>query len=257
MSAHVLLTFDVEEFDMPLEYCHAISLDRQFEISRAGLSALLPVIDSESTPCTLFTTANYARQFPDTIRQLAARHEIASHTFYHSSFKEEDLLASKKVLENITGKTVSGLRMPRMKKVDMSSVREAGYRYDSSLNPTFLPGRYNNFREPRTIFKQQGVIQIPASVSPVLRLPLFWLAFKNYPYKLFYQLCRQCIIKDGYVCLYFHPWEFTDIYSCNLPRFVERYCGDPMVQKLHQLMIDLKRDCDFSTMQSLAFAHEE
>jgi hypothetical protein len=244
MSRYVLLSFDVEEFDMPLEYSRPISKDEQFEIGRAGLQALSPVIDSGNT--------NYARQFPETIRQLAELHEIASHTFYHSSFKIEDLLLSRQLLENIIAGKVYGLRMPRMKKISMRSVKEAGYLYDSSLHPTLLPGRYDNLGEPRTVFNQSGVTRIPASVSPLLRLPLFWLAFKNYPYNLFYLLCRQCIRQDGYVCLYFHPWEFTDIRSYNLPGFVTRYCGEQMLWKLNRLMIDLGRDCDFITMKSFA-----
>ena len=63
----------------------------------------------------------------------------------------------------------------------------AGYTYNSSINPTYLPGRYNNFDKPRTYYKQDGVWQIPASVSPLIRFPLFWLSFHNLPlwiYKL-------------------------------------------------------------------------
>ncbi|MBA4166061.1 MAG: DUF3473 domain-containing protein [Chitinophagaceae bacterium] len=252
MSRYVLLSFDVEEFDMPLEYGHSISPEEQFEIGSAGLAALSPVINGDDTTCTLFTTANFAGRFPDTIHQLAGIHEIASHTFYHSSFQEEDLLSSRQFLEKIAGTTVTGLRMPRMRKIAMRSVKDAGYLYDSSINPTLLPGRYDNPGEPRTVFSQNGVIRIPASVSPLLRLPLFWLAFKNYPYAFFYRLCRQCIEHDGYVCLYFHPWEFTDIHAYHLPGFVTRRCGKPMLDRLSRLIADLRRDCSFVSIRDFA-----
>ena len=55
------------------------------------------------------------------------------------------------------------------------------------------------------------LIQFPVSVTPHLRIPLFWLAFKNMPYALFLKLTLQTLRKDGYVCLYFHPWEFIDL----------------------------------------------
>jgi hypothetical protein len=189
MNSYTMLSFDVEEFDMPLEYDQQISPELQMETGRLGLEALIPIWEKYNTPCTLFTTANYAQHFPETIRELAKKHEIASHTFYHSTFETADLEKSRIVLEEMAGTHVTGLRMPRMKKVAMEDVAKAGYEYDSSINPTIIPGRYNNFHLPRTVYTENGVTRIPASVSPVIRLPLFWLAFKNYPYKLFLQLC--------------------------------------------------------------------
>lgn len=249
MNRHVLLSFDVEEFDLPLEYNHVIDLQEQMNIGKQGLERLMPLIDSQAITCTMFTTANFAHQFPAQIKQLAQKHEIASHTFYHSSFENKDLLASKLLLEEIAGKPVTGLRMPRMRGVEMSAVKNAGYIYDSSINPVFLPGRYNNLHLPRTVYKEEGVFRVPASASPHLRLPLFWMAFKNYPYSFFLYLCRQCIKKDGYLCLYFHPWEFIDINAYKLPWHIKRYSGEQMLKKLNLLINDLKKDCDFITMQ--------
>ena len=59
--------------------------------------------------------------------------------------------------------------------VDNAAIARAGYRYNSSLNPAFIPGRYMHLDSPRTWFMADGVMQIPASVSPLLRVPLFWL----------------------------------------------------------------------------------
>lgn len=248
MKGVVLLSFDVEEFDLPLEYNQLISLEEQLEIGRLGFEAVMPVVNDFNINCTMFTTANYALHFPQSIKQLDHSHEVASHTFYHSSFKIEDLILSKKILEEITGKPVTGLRMPRMKKVNMKDVANAGYIYDSSVNPTFLPGKYNNLYLPRTLYYEENVVRMPASVSPLLRLPLFWLAFKNYPLSFFINLCRQCIKKDGYVCLYFHPWEFTDIKKYNLPWYVKRIYGEKLIKKLQMLIAELKKDYTFTSI---------
>lgn len=249
MSRYVLLSFDVEEFDFPLEYHQIISVDEQMEVGRKGLEALLPLIDDFNLPCTMFTTANYALRYPNSIKQMAQQHEIGSHTFYHSLFQNEHLLQSKQLLENISGSKVIGLRMPRMKKVDINEVIKAGYVYDSSINPTFIPGRYNNLKSPRLLYKEQSIYRLPVSVSAGLRLPLFWLAFKNYPYSLFYKLCLGCIKKDGYVCLYFHPWEFTDIKKYHLPGYVKNICGDALLKRLQRLLTDLKKHAHFITTQ--------
>ena len=249
MNSFTMLSFDVEEFDMPLEYGQQISPELQMETGRLGLEALIPVWEKYNTPCTLFTTANYAQHFPEAIRALAKKHEIASHTFYHSSFETADLERSRIVLEEIAGTPVTGLRMPRMKKVAMEDVAKAGYEYDSSINPTIIPGRYNNFHLPRTIYTENGVTRIPASVSPMIRLPLFWLAFKNYPYKLFLHLCLQTLKKDGYICLYFHPWEFTNLANFKLPGYAKKPDGTVLQQRLERLIKDLSQRTQFITIR--------
>ncbi len=250
MSRYVLLSFDVEEFDIPLEYKETIGPDEQMEIGRIGLDSLMPVLNTFDLECTMFTTANYAMHFPDVIKEIAQNHEIASHSFYHSFFEVNHLLQSKETLEQITNTKVTGFRMLRMEKVNLKEVVKAGYLYDSSINPTLLPGRYNNLHMPRTLYTEENIFRMPVSVSPVFRLPLFWLAFKNYPYWLFRNLCLQCIKKDGYVSLYFHPWEFADISKYDLPGYIKNVCGKRMVKGLHQLISDLKKDCEFISIQN-------
>ena len=255
MKRHVLLSFDVEEFDMPLEYSFPVSPEEQMLVGKKGLDAINPILSDSTITTTLFTTANFAMHYPDAIRQLAAKHEIASHTFYHSDFKDEHLLSSKNKLEEITGTPVTGLRMPRMRKVLMEEVKKAGYQYDSSINPTWLPGRYNNFHLSRTIYKEEGITRVPASVSPLIRIPLFWLSFKNLPYAVFKMLALQTLKKDGYLSLYFHPWEFTDIENYGLPGFTKKLNGEPLLQRLYRLLHDLKREADFIPMH--AFVKEK
>ena len=250
MSRYILLSFDVEEFDMPLEYKQQITLVEQLKIGRLGLEAITPILDDKNIALTLFTTATYAINFPDKIRSLAQQHEIASHTYYHSTFKDEDLLSSKLKLEEISLKPVTGLRMPRMQKVAMSEVLKAGYTYDSSINPTYLPGRYNNLHLSRTLYNEEGIVRIPASVSPNFRIPLFWLSFKNMPYFLFKTLAIQTLKKDGYLCLYFHPWEFANaIAATALPGYTKRWCSSILLDRLQKLITDLKQEGEFITMQ--------
>ncbi|MFL9482087.1 polysaccharide deacetylase family protein [Chitinophagaceae bacterium LWZ2-11] len=250
MSRYILLSFDVEEFDMPLEYNGTIKLAEQLEIGRRGLEILMPVLEEYKLACTLYTTATYAINFPDTIKELSKKHEIASHTFYHSNFENEHLLQSRLKLEEITGKAVTGLRMPRMRKVEMNEVIKAGYLYDSSVNPTYIPGRYNNLKVSRTLYKQEGMLRLPASVTPNFRIPLFWLAFKNMPLKLFKSLAIQTLKKDGYLCLYFHPWEFTDIMKYPLPLYTKRWCKEILLERLIGLIEALKKQGDFITTQT-------
>ena len=250
MKPAVLLSFDVEEFDMPMEYgCH-IEPSRQLAIGSEGLQKIIPFLDMPFMRTTLFTTAHFAENYPDEIRRLAGRHEIASHTWYHSRFETVDLLRSRLRLEEISGTPVTGLRMPRMRAVPMSDLLHAGYGYDASLHPTWLPGRYNHLDKPRTIHREEGMLRVPASVSPTFRIPLFWLGFKNYPYPLFLYLVRRVLRRDGYASLYCHPWEFTDVRGYGLPAYTIRGCEGRLVDRLHRLAEDLRSEAEFIPMQA-------
>jgi peptidoglycan/xylan/chitin deacetylase (PgdA/CDA1 family) len=208
----ILLSFDIEEFDMPFEYGKSIDFAEQLAISTEGTNKILDILLKRDIKATFYCTANYALNKPDVIARIVNEgHEIASHGYYHSDFKVEHLKQSKDALEQLTGKQVKGYRMARMMPVDEQEIFKAGYQYNSSINPTYLPGRYNNFSKPRTWFYQDGVLQLPSSVSPLVRFPLFWLSFHNLPMGILKWLSKKTYRKDGYLNLYFHPWEFTDL----------------------------------------------
>lgn len=248
MIPKILLSFDVEEFDMPLEYNFNIAIETQMEIGKKGLDNLMPILNDQNYTTTLFTTANFANHYPDTIKSLSAKHEIASHTFYHSNFTTDHLLASRIRLEEIIQKPVKGLRMPRMRQVPVADIKEAGYSFDASIHPTWLPGRYNNFHLPRTKYSEQGLIRVPASVSPNFRIPLFWLSFKNFPYAMYLRLALQTLRKDGYLSLYFHPWEFTNITVFGLPNYTTKGSDNELLDKVYRFLNDLKKQTEFVTM---------
>ncbi|MGH2647530.1 MAG: polysaccharide deacetylase family protein, partial [Ginsengibacter sp.] len=212
--------------------------------------AIKDILNDREISCTLFTTANFALKYPSQIASLSVDHEIASHTFFHSSFKREDLKNSRQVLEAIISKKVYGLRMPQMKKIEGGWIRQAGYSYDSSVNPTWVPGRYNHFRLPRTCYVENGITRVPASVSANFRIPLFWLSFKNLPYTYFKRLAFQALQKDGFLSLYFHPWEFIDLSNYNLPSLIKRKSGIQLLEKLKTFLADLKKEGTFNTIQS-------
>ena len=248
MTPKILLSFDVEEFDMPLEYNFNIAIEIQMEIGKKGLDNLMPILNDQNYNTTLFTTANFANHYPDSIKGLSEKHEITSHTFYHSNFTTAHLLESRIRLEEIIQKPVKGLRMPRMRQVRVGDINEAGYSYDASIHPTWLPGRYNNFHLPRTKYSEQGLIRVPASVSPNFRIPLFWLSFKNFPYAMYLKLALQTLKKDGYLSLYFHPWEFTNITAFDLPKYTTKGSDTELLDKLYRLLNDLNKQAEFVTM---------
>lgn len=250
MSRKILLSFDIEEFEMPREYGDPIPFDRQMEVSVEGTERILGLLAKHDVKATFYTTANFAQHAQHIVHRIVSEgHELASHGYVHHHFEPEHLRMSKLVLEEIGKVEVHGYRMARMMPVPEEEVHKAGYIYNSSINPTFLPGRYNKLNEPRTYFMREGVLQLPASVTPLLRFPLFWISFHNLPQWLYFGLAKRTLKKDGYLNTYFHPWEFMDIgpkAKYNFPFYVTRNTDTKMVDRFEKLILwGKKTGCEF------------
>ena len=140
--------------------------------------------------------------------------------------------------QKIINKKINCFRAPRFQPPDYNILEKIGIIYDSSLHPTYIPGRYNHFFLKMEIFSKDGVKIIPLSVSPILRLPLFWLAFRNLP--LFYSKYITNRNKK-YACLVFHSWEFVNIKNIDLPLLIKRNTGERLIRKLQKYINNYKR----------------
>jgi peptidoglycan/xylan/chitin deacetylase (PgdA/CDA1 family) len=250
----IVFTIDVEEFDTALDHGYELPLDEQIAVSTLGLRGLTERMEAANVRGTLFTTATYALHEPMLIKQLSDRHEIASHGYYHGRFDPKtDLSASREVLEKLTGKTVTGFRKAQMGPVADADLVAAGYGYNSSLHPTWLPGRYNHLDKPRLAFRRSGLLHIPASVTPRLRIPLFWLSLKNFPFGVYKKLCQHTLQTDGQMNLYVHPWEFTDLRAYpRIPAYIRRHSEGPLLDRASELFRFLGNRGEFCTMNELA-----
>ena len=241
----VALSFDFEEFDLPREHGAVIATDEAIRISADGARPLLDLLARHGVRATAFCTQAFAAKSPETIRRLVAGgHEVAAHGMEHSN--PGDPRQCREALERICGCPVVGYRSPRMAAIDGAALAAAGFRYDASLNPTFMPGRYCHLTSPRTPFVMKELCEVPASVTPFLRLPLFWLSLHLLPEWLYHALARRTLAHDGSLVLYFHPWEFSPelqrlAVGLKVPRYVRANLGSPMLGRLERLILDLRR----------------
>src|SRR5262245_11011828 len=132
---------------------------------------------------TFFILGDVARKHPSLARKIAdAGHEIASHGTGHdrlhrlnaSTFRE-DLMASKKLLEDQTGQRVIGYRAPTFSVVPQTAwaidvLVESGFEYDASIFPVLHPA-YGVPAAPDSPFMVRG----RKDGSPILEIPpLTW-----------------------------------------------------------------------------------
>ena len=151
---------------------------------------------------------------------------MASHGYDHVLCREQsaedlknDLLKSKKLLEDITGRPIYGYRAPgfSVSRDILSLVEEAGYLYDSSFNSFKLNKRYGQI-ELELITGQMAFhiqmsdrfYELPISNVKIGGQVFPWGGggyFRLFPLKLFKQGVQSILKKQGAYLFYMHPWE--------------------------------------------------
>ena len=174
---------------------------------------------------TFFVLGWVAERFPALVRDIgAAGHEIASHGFGHerltnitrSQFRE-GVVRTKRLLEDISGSAVYGYRAPSYSVGPTTlwaheELREAGYRYSSSIVPIHHD-LYGMPAAPRFAFftGRPGLLEIP--VTTVRLWGRNWPCggggyFRLLPYALFKRGLRRVNRREQRPgVFYFHPWE--------------------------------------------------
>lgn len=80
----ILLSFDVEEFDVPREKGLNLSMQSGVEISKIGFKKILDILAKNEVKATMFCTSNFVENASVLInRAMVEGHEIASHGVDH------------------------------------------------------------------------------------------------------------------------------------------------------------------------------
>jgi peptidoglycan/xylan/chitin deacetylase (PgdA/CDA1 family) len=241
----LLLTFDVEEFDWPAELGHPLSAAEQIRWTHEGLDCILPLLERHGVCATFFVTAAFATAATTSVATLMrAGHEVAAHGLAH----EDDygtmepgaaldrLRRAREILEHLAGCQVMGVRTPRLRLCAADVLRQAGFVYDASPHPTWVPGRYNGLRLPRAPWWDDAVLRIPLSVLPGVRAPVSWIWFRTLGAHLGGLAVRAAGLSAPYVHLYFHPWEALDVRHAGIPRWLACRTGPRFMVLLDHLL---------------------
>ena len=251
MKRAILLTWDVEEYDAPADFGAHPSLDgglcRGAEIWRQWLENSA----RWKAPGTVFVTARLAEAASDLLSETRQRgHEIASHAWSHEPNADLQLEKSRLRITELAGVEVVGFRSPRLRPVALPEVREAGYHYDASSNPAIVPGRYSRISQKRKPHQAAGIWEVPASVLPLVRFPLFWASFHLLPLPLYLAACRLLMAWDGVLTLYFHPWELSELEEKEIPFWIRRRSRARRIERMEKLIHSLREYGEFRTVRS-------
>jgi polysaccharide deacetylase family protein (PEP-CTERM system associated) len=183
-------------------------------------------LDSSSLRATFFVQGWIAERLPHLVREIRARgHEVASHGYRHELCSQcpagslkEDLVKSRKLLEDIIGDRVYGYRAPNFSISDavLRVIARAGYRYDSSYNSFGSHGRYGKIstgggtKKGIAHLMSKDFYELPISNLTVVNktFPFGGGAyFRLMPAALFRLGVRKILDQQGAYLFYVHPWE--------------------------------------------------
>ena len=231
------LSIDVEGFSEGLAEAIAVppgrvgSAEEREEVAR-NVDTILAWLDAQRVRATFFTLGRIAETQPEVVRRIVSGgHELASHSYRHRRLSRlsrwaarEEIIRSKQVLEDASGRAVHGFRAPDF-SIDARSlflldvIADAGYRYDSSICPVTFHDVYGVRGAGRDLRRlENGLVEFPpATVSvcgivvPVLGGGYFRLA----PLPLSRAVLRARDRRAVPTMTYTHPYELGGVY----PRF--------------------------------------
>lgn len=225
-SSHLALSIDVEDWFHSENVKAAVPADWSSCESRVERNTMriLEILDEHSQHATFFVLGWVAERFPGLVRAIAgAGHEVASHGHHHELVYQltparfrDDIIRSKSLLEDLSGRPVSGYRAPCFSITEWAIpiLRECGFRYDSSMVPTLAHDRYGKvagLRATRPIFPLgDGFHEICVSCRPCGASGIPWGGggyFRLIPYAVWRQGMRAILSGGLPYVFYIHPWD--------------------------------------------------
>jgi polysaccharide deacetylase family protein (PEP-CTERM system associated) len=167
-----------------------------------------------------------AERYPNLIKRMVLEgHELASHGFSHIRVSEQtpvefynDITRTKKLLEDISGASVSGYRaasysIGKHNIWAFEQLQKAEYKYSSSVYPIYHD-LYGWPEAPRFSFypeNARNLLEIPVTTVKIMErnLPCGGGGyFRLLPYKMSRWAIKRVNQYDKQSCIfYFHPWE--------------------------------------------------
>jgi peptidoglycan/xylan/chitin deacetylase (PgdA/CDA1 family) len=213
MKKTVCFTIDVEpDFGGLLEEDVYYGKDDLFKLEK--------IVKENKIKLTAFVTGKTLEDNPEILSRLVSMHaEIECHSYSHRvghGSKLEDIEHGIKTYEKLVGRTPMGYRAPQgiISKKEVLFLDSKGIKFDSSIFPTYFPGRYNHLQFPLQPFKMEGanLLEIPFSVIPWIRIP-FGLSYMQLLGFRTFQLLFKVFGQPNLIVFDFHTYELGKLPS--------------------------------------------
>jgi len=248
MKKTLLFVCDFEEFNLPLDFRGEVSEKSMMDMADEGLRRLLELISRHEIKMTFFATDKMTEKYRELLKRLVREgHEVGLHAIidYKGDIKPEgivkSLIRARERLEDKLNSKIYGFKSHKLVSLPSHILKEAGFVYDNSCHPTYVPGRYFNLFKSRKLNIEDGIINIPISVTPIFRLPFSWIWFRNLGLNYVKFCSILTLLNKEYINIYIHNWDLADMSKSRLPYFIKNNSGQKMEQFLDSFFIWTKR----------------
>lgn len=191
-----------------------------------SLKPILDLLKKHKARATFFVLGELAEKYPKLIKEIYQNgHEIASHGYSHNPLEklsekdfENEIILSKKILKEITGKNPISFRAPYFSlnnktKWALKVLEEQDFRYDSSIFPLKTP-LYGMKNVPLIPYKiSEKLLEIPVTILKwgLIKIPLAGgIYFRFLPNKILLPALKF-VAQKRIPVLYFHPHDLCNI----------------------------------------------
>ncbi len=224
---------------------------------RVPTNQILDLFDKYEVKATFFILGEVCSFYPDLVKEIIEHgHNMACHGLRHVDADlitkvqfENELIYSKRLLENITKKRAIGYRAPNLViypwMIDI--LEKNGFLYDSSVCPARkMFGKYGYTRAPSNPYRlskgsidvpgERKFVEIPIPVFPYLKLPAAVGIMTRIMGVRWTEIALEKALSKGFATYYFHPYELNF-----KPRNIDkklffRNCGDKFAKMLEILL---------------------
>ena len=158
--------------------------------NNAELAELGSCFSGLKVPVSTFIRTDLLSRYPKTlelIQKIAGDYHCHSHTHATQNFNsKEEIYQTASTFEKYFGRIPLGYRAPQglLHEGDIELIRDNGFKFSSSVFPSFRPGKFNYLSMPTEPFLyDNGILELPFAVVPLIRyiISLSYLKLIGFP----------------------------------------------------------------------------
>lgn len=204
----VLLTFNIIAPEIPVSYQKIVTEEELLKITTDGTQKILEILEKYQVHTTFFVEISLVEKLPELLKSIAKKdHELGLLNKY--SYQKE-IETAKDFLEELTGKTIRGMRQFPEKRLSSEKLKAMQFIYRSPMDFSNI-FFFKNALERKIAYEEHEIMVIPESVSPYSRLPYNDFTFQMIPMKFYQNMVTETLQKEEYVMIYLNSWQFVEL----------------------------------------------
>jgi len=228
------------------------------------LKKIFSLLNENNIRISCFVTDEFVKNFYDFFHKyVVKRHEVCCHTSSHLFYRGnniddfiKEMRMNKNYLERETGLKCKGFRAPSgvVPNNLISILKKLSFKYDSSIVPGFMPGRFNHSKAPKEPYfpdpfnilipnknKNNEIIEFPTLTSKFLKLSMSGIFLSYYNNFIDYKKFESI-----YGLMYLHAVDFKKFHIFEKSYFWDKLKNTKVYWKFLEFFVQKNKNKDIT-----------